>query len=355
MKKFLAFAGLALAAVFGSMIGLPSTASATPTCTPYTDSSATYPADGTHFYVCVPSPNSARRTTIISTIRGLPRKANTSDPDLAYDVLKNNGVTIFWFYDRDDGNSFMSTNSPWSGSGSYQSTTARCGYTGKAGAAGTVLQVYDNCRTNGGSTLFQNPSLQNTSLHEAGHAYDFSRSYQPSRTAGYATATSPLNLIESDLNALTPSNWSTMTNAQKDSTVCTIFSNIAPSALEIDLGASSGAVCSGSGSTMTRNAAYLSKTPTDIAKEKLPYFLDGSLSGVIKWQEAWAEQFAITGGVQTGLTNFLQLTDRVLSNSQNFRCSRFVVQRYMKNGAPPTQADMTANSCPAQGSPGNQL
>lgn len=335
MKRLATLAGLAFASLIGAF-AFTTPAHATPTCSAYTDSSATYPADSAgHEQVCFAA-TTADKTAIATAVRQLPRKSG-SGPNEAYDYVAAQGVKVFFFSTEADAISYFQNTAPWSSTMGYATGGQQCGFT-FSGPAGIVASVYKTCLY--GST---NPDLAHTIKHEMGHAFDFTMkivngiSTTPSQSTGYSGSTTPPNYNLDGLNLLTPSNWSTLTTTQKASVVCGIFSNINSSPLEQAFGAPAGSVCMTSGSTMVVNTAYVGMTPTQIASTFMPKFLNA--------QEAWAEQFALHVGVQTPPASpFLQLTDRIFINT-NFKCSVFDVSTYSDTGIPPTNTQITAHGC----------
>ncbi len=336
MKRLATLAAVAFAALLGSF-GMSAPAHATPTCSAYTDSSATYPADSAgHEQVCFAATN-ADKLAIATAVRQIPRKAG-SGPNEAYDYIAAQGVKVFFFANSADAVDYFTNTAPYSSTIGYRQGGHQCGYT-YSGPAGIVSSVYKTCLY--GAT---NPDLNHTTKHEMGHAFDFTMkivngvSNTPSGANGYSVSTSPANYLLDGLNKLTPTNWSTLNTMQKAAIVCPIFSNINSSLLEQALGAPSGSVCTGSGSSMTVNSAYLSMTPTQIAQTFMPYFVNDP-------QEAFAEQFAVHAGVQTPpATPFLQLTDRIFINN-NFSCAVFDVSTYADTGVPPTNTQITTHGC----------
>ncbi|MBZ0186298.1 MAG: hypothetical protein K8F91_08630, partial [Candidatus Obscuribacterales bacterium] len=124
--------------------------------------------------------------------------------------------------------------------------------------------------------------------------------------------------------------------------------NLAPSSLEVDLGASAGAVCESGGSGLQIKTAYQGMNPTAIVKQKGPYFFNPAAAN--EFSELWAQEFAIKSGAQNP-TNFLQMTNRIITTNSSpvpdFRCTRLVMQTYWDFLRPPTSNELTAQGCPA--------
>jgi len=348
MKRFKTLIGLAFAALIGSF-AMSAPAHAAPTCTKYTDSSGTYPADSTgHEQICFAA-TSQDEIAIATAVRQLPRGTNQ-----AYSVVSKNGAsnagTIFYFQTRADAVAYFQQ-APY---GSYAYATeagkGHCGFT-YAGPIQLVTGIFQTCSYDGITpNTGTNPDLNHTVKHEMGHAYDddeiLLQGHTASGTVGYSTSTTPPNYIQDGLNKLTPSNWSSLTSTQKASVVCGIWSNIVISPLERSLiiaagGTDPGAgasVCVTSGPTMVITTPFLGMTPTQIANAIEPYFVKTAT-------EAWAEQFAVVVGVTTPpAPGFLQLSDRIFINN-NFNCAVMDVTQYINTGLPPTQAVINAHSC----------
>lgn len=354
MKTLIAMAGFALAAMLGA-VGLPSAASATPTCTAYNDGSpGSYPADGTHMQVCFAA-TSSDKAAIATAVRQLPRKG-ASGPLQAYDQVKAAGDIVFFFSTRQDAIDYFQNTAPYSSIALYKNKAAsgKCGFTLGSGA-GLVTGIYKTCAYDGltSPTSGTNPDLNHTVKHEMGHAFDTAMSsvqgFAPSGTTGFATSVSPPAYIKDGLAKLTPGTWNTMTSTQKATVVCGIFSNIKFSPLERSLIVSAGgtdpdptnvgkSVCVTSGSTMVIDTPWVGKTPTQIAQAIAPYFVNDQ-------NEAWAEIFAVNVGVSTPpAPGFLQLTDRLFINTR-YDCANLDVSKYSTTSLPPLQSDITGHGC----------
>ena len=357
MKRLATLAGLALAALLGSF-ALSAPANATPTCTAYTDSAGTFPADSAgHEQICFAA-TTADKTTIATAVRALPRKG-TSGPLQAYDQVKAAGTTIFFFNTRADAVDYFTNTAPYSGISNYatKAGSGRCGFTWSQAGAGLVSAVYKTCQYDGitSPSSGTNPDLDHTVKHEMGHAFDVAmvlagvQTYQPSSSTGFGTSVSPPNYIQDGLNNLTPANWSTMSTADKNATVCNIYSTVKFSPLERSLIVGKGgtdpdpsnvgkSVCVTSGATLVPDTPYVGKTPTQIAQIIAPYF-------VTDVTEAWAEIFARNVGVTVPPSpGFLQLTDKIFITPR-FNCANMDVSDYSTTSLPPTSGDISAHSC----------
>lgn len=184
-----------------------------------------------------------------------------------------------------------------------------------------------------------------------GHAYDYAIGdahggtnhdvvdYRPSHRPGFTT------LLNTDRNQYTPFNWSMYSAQSKVNYICSIFGTAAPNALELDLGATPGAVCS---NPSVANGSYGRMFPKDIAIQKGPYFLNGV-------EEAFAELFVIEflGNNQSLI---LPLVDRFLaigvSPVRTMNCLRRTVNAWIFTVARPTNAVLLSpgagnpSSCP---------
>lgn len=304
-----------------------------------------YPLDGnnvagaTHAYRCR-NPNtgvkpSDTRTNelFVSSLQNMPANVKTK--------LKAENVKFYFFNNRDEANDYWNSTQP--GFTNAISLTLPCGNTARNSSTGAiVVSIYDNCdytQNTSPVSYVQNPNLRRTSFHEAGKAFGIALAptdptYQK---AGFVT------LFTSDKTALTPPNWSAasggnpaMTQAQRYSYVCNMFSISALSALEkeygaITAGAANGAVCD---TVSTPNIFYqpIAKTPTVIAGDKLPLFMTSSM-------ELWAEVFVVVIDSATSPSSYLPMNDRVIglnqSPTRSFNCTRGVVQAYVNTLLPP--------------------
>lgn len=359
MKRLATLAGLAFAALIGAF-AFAAPASATPTCTTYNDGNptGTYPADSAgHMQVCF-SATSFDKQTIATAVRQLPRKG-ASGRLQAYDQVKAAGAKIFFFNTRQDAIDYFSNTAPWNGIPNYatKAGSGHCGFTWSQGSGGLVTAIYKTGEYNSSMTPANgtNPDLAHTTKHEMGHAFDVAmvlngvQNYQPSSSTGFSTSVSPPNYLQDGLNKLTLANWNTLTSTQKASVVCGIFSNIKFSPLERSLIIGQGgtdpdpsnvgkSVCKTSGSTLVIDTPFLNKTPTQIAQEIAPYFVNDPT-------EAWAEIFAVNVGVSTPpAPGFLQLTDRLFINTR-YECANLDVSKYSTSSIPPLQADINLHSC----------
>ena len=354
MKRLLALAGFALAAMLGS-VGLPSTAFATPTCTAYNDGSpGSYPADGTHMQVCFAA-TSSDKAGVATAVRQLPRKG-ASGPLQAYDQVKVAGDTIFFFQNRADAVSYLQSTAPYNSYPPYATAagSGKCGFTSsQANGSGMITGIFKTCSYDGITPASgTNPDLNHTVKHEIGHAFDLAMGVVnggtvPSAKTGFSGSQTPPNYLLDGVTKLTPTNWATLNTTQKASVVCGIFSNIQFSPLErslivsqpggVDPGAGA-SVCVTSGSTMVITTQYQGKTPTQIAQEIAPYFVNNS-------SEAWAEIFARNVGVTTPpAPGFLLLTDRIFITPR-YECANLDVSKYSTTSLPPIQSEINLHGC----------
>jgi hypothetical protein len=337
MKRLLNLAGLALAAILGSF-ALSAPAHAVPTCTAYTDSTASYPADSAgHEQICFAA-TTTDKTTIATAVRALPRKGS-SGPLQAYDQIASAGVKIFFFNNSADAASYLQNTAPYNSYPPYATAAnnGHCGFTASlADGSGLITGIYKTCNYNASITPATGFDI----------VMGVIQGTVPSAKNGFSVSQNPQNYLLDGLNKLTPSDWNTKTAQQKNDFVCNMFSTIQFSPLERALiieagGTDPGAgasVCVTNGSTMTVTSTYSGKTPTQIANMIAPYFISKS-------NEAWAEIFARNVGVTTPpAPGFLQLTDRLFITPR-YDCANLDVSKYSTTSLPPTQTDINNHSC----------
>ena len=355
----LGIAALAIAGIAGSFIATPAQAQV-PTCTPYFNGTQ-YPSGSPNTYmaVCVPSVVTARRDEIFNAVTLLPRKVNIANHNLARDDLKQAEVVYYYFVDRAAANTYF-LNTPGFGS-DFVNSTARCGSTraSQVSPFRIAVAIFDKC-TLAGNVQMSNPNLRRTTIHESGHAYALARAkISGAITNGVDVSTSWKLLMTDGIVNLTPPQWTngTWNQGQKNNYLCvTVFKNTPPSALELDLGATSNPVCSGNPLVPIDGNGL--KTPRQITEEKMPYFVQNVNANGTPINgsnlELWAELFTIrhdtTAPTQTG---FLKLTDQVLgfgswnTSTANFRCAKMAMQYYYTTGLPPTPSQLQFQNCPA--------
>lgn len=350
-----------LAAAALAFVGLGSLLTATPAHAVVTCSNASgtgYPyvgSNGQSYAKLCFSDTGNRRGDVFNSIKNLPAVPKQK--------LEAAGTIFFFFDTRADAVAYFNATAPynWMGvnTGGFAAPTSRCGNTGFyyiLGAIYNVTMVYNNCtldQTPGvPSTQLLNPAIKRTTLHEAGHAFDNaitalngSATGFPSKRAGF------LSLYSGDKLVLTPSTWNTtMTQSQRYAYMCNLFSTPAPSALERDFGATlnggpNGRVCD---TPSLPFAYYQTKTPTDAAYEKLPYWMNDS-------RELWAEAFLIALEGSASVPTFLPMVDRVIGLNQSpvrsFNCTRRVVLEYINAGVPPSASALSLIGCPSSPGP----
>ncbi len=362
ISKLLGIAALALSA----SLAIPTTASAQASvplyvsCAEVGTNAVKYPTDGggvagaTHAFVCKNTntnvqPSSSRTNTLYSAVS--TGFGSNAFPASVKAQLKTANVKYFFFNNRDEGNNYFAHTAPYTSVlgpvSTFNGTTARCANTGygwNLTTAYIAVAIYDNCTLASGNIA--NPSLERTILHESGHAWDFTYgSFAFPNNDLKSVKSGFRNNVNTDVTNLTPAGFSGMTPAAKDSAVCTLFAPpYFPSALEKDLGASTaggpivggqtnGQVCTTS-SPPVRYAPYSTnnKTPSQIALEKLPYFLTAP-QGVSHYSDSWAEIFVIEAFDTASPPAFLQMTDRVLGNTlvtpRAFNCARALIRAYI--------------------------
>jgi len=361
-KSLLAAAGLACIGL-GSLLTATPAQAVPPICFEQGLTLNNYPLDGnnvpgaTHAYRCNNAttgvkPSDARTQTLFSGLQALPANVKTK--------LKAQNVRYFYFNNRNEANEFFANTAPYSSYPVFAQSTGRCGYTALSPSGLIVSSIYDNCYYDqilNPPLVVVNPSLKRSSYHESGHAFAFALnpSSPRDRTTGFVF------LFNGDKTILTPANWSAasggqaaMTQAQRYSYLCNMFSVTALSNFEKELGANSaggpsGQVCQ---TSTLPYATYrpIAKTPTVVAGEKLPYFLTSP--------ELWAEAFLITIDGAASPSNVLPTVDRVIGLNQSpirsFNCSRAVLESYINLLTPPPATgpfSLAAKGCPTNPGP----
>lgn len=351
---------LLVLAIF-TVVGIGVVKAAPPICTPYTPS-ATYPTNG-NFFICFSKPDSIRLDQVVRAVRELPSRQKGGVTDLWRDVLQKHqqsnsnptrrAVKYYYFKNRAQGQAYFRATAPYNVNAWVPfDGNGRCGQTGYAPAGSDraiAVAIYDRCTTFPTGVEFNNTMLYRVTVHESAHAYNYAissarSSTMPSKTSGYK------RLLDGDKAVLTPSDWNNAANwtqTRKNISICQAFGSVLPSVLELDLLATSNPVCSAvTGLPIDGNDR---KTPTQIAVEKLPYFVNDV-------DESWAEQMVIRRLGANGVP-LLQLTDRILGygtatgagikNLRYFNCTRVVANSYFVKNAPPTAAEFLASGCPA--------
>ena len=367
LKSLLAVAALAFAGIGCALTASP--AHAVVTCTAATGTQYPYVgADGNSYARLCFNDTSNRRAEVFNSVKGLP-----GIPKQKLEAAK----TIFFFFNtRADAIEYFNGTLPYNlfpiNTGKFADSKTRCGNTGffldqTFGQVYNVSMVYNYCtldQTPGVAPApLLNPALKRTTIHEAGHAFDNALAAVNSSVSVPSKRSGFLNLFEGDKQVLTPANWSQavgstpkMTQTQRYNYMCNLFSTPSPSALERDFGATlnggpvppavaTGRVCE---TVSLPFPYYQTKTPTEAATEKLPYWMSDS-------RELWAEAFLITlEGSQT-VPTFLPMVDRVIGMNQSptrsFNCTRRVVQEYITTGLPPSAATLALIGCPQNPGP----
>jgi hypothetical protein len=271
--------------------------------------------------------------------------------------MEQQGVKAFYFLNRDAANNYFSHTYPYNLYKSHFLTkTAKCGNTAyHVFGTGALIatSTFEDCSLSGSP---KNMNIQETALHEAGHAYDFA----------LATATGKPELPPSTSKAFRKEVTADLANddatwTQEDSKaqqwdyVCYLFSNVDPNALEIALGdwktkdgkpvpnEVAGPVCQDSSQGMVPVKKWQDSSPRVIGIAKMPYFLSAnSPSG--PYEDAWAQLFALHTG-RTGSPALLPFTDRSLPIV--LPCSNFVSGWYLVHGKPPNETSYPPG-CPRE-------
>ena len=293
-----------------------------------------YPSDGTHYFMCISNPTAAQTSRMEShylRINGFP-DANSGFPNGAREKLEDAGVKFYYFRNKTEHNSYMNAKH---GSGvpgvpgPFDAGTSRCGHT--HGQVGTIYSsVFDTC-TYQSFPSKTNPNVVLTAKHEGGHAWTaalgkLNGTSGPARSAGF-------NAVVNEDKARFDTRYNGMNAAGKKTYICGLFGNVASSTLEKDLGAvaSPAAVCTGVGSGAVLN--FPNQTPTQIANQKLPYFVN--LAPL--YEEWWAEKTVLSplaGGA--GTPDILPITNKYLGHADAI-CSRYVMSYMWQNGVAPPQ------------------
>lgn len=225
-KKLLGAAALVLIGLAG--FGTASPAHAAITCAAYGTGRNSYPQDGTHAFRCTNTatntkPTDSRATTLFDTV------SDTRFPASAKNRLKNANVLYFFFNNQADADTYFKNTSPYNQQWPMASVirdfngaalNTQCANTGMISYLGTLyiaVAVYDTCvyQTNGVAT--SNPDLPHIVLHESGHAYDFTFASGMAANETASKKTFWRQSVQGDWGALTPSNWNSLTAAQKGS------------------------------------------------------------------------------------------------------------------------------------------
>ena len=342
-KSLLAAAALSFVGLGSLLTATP--ASATVTCT-LKNTGTRYPTATSNAWLCGPT-NPNRENSVWNAVSNLPLGVRNK--------LQSRNVDVYYFNNRTEANDYFANTAPFNNInwfGQYALSSGRCGDTNYSPVLRKiVVAIYDNC-TFGSNPPTPHPSLQRGTTHEMGHAYDYAIgdemgtteqtvvSMRPSHRPGFNT------LGVTDRNQFTPFNWSTYTAQGKVNYICGLFSTGAPNTFELDLGATAGAVCSNSS---TANGSYGTKSPTAIAIEKAPYFLNNV-------EEIFAENFVIELLGNSSPPGFLPLVDRIMGNFtspvRSMNCTRRTVNIWINKGRKPTNAELLSpgagnpSSCP---------
>ncbi len=309
-----------------------------------------YPLDGnnvngaTHAYRCnnfaavAPAqvkPSDARNSELfVSSLQNLPPNVKTR--------LKAQNVKYFYFNNRDEANTYFQTYAPYKvNSATYVTSTAICGNTAYlSNGTGIVVSMYDNCSYSNPVSTPQNPNLRKTSYNQSGIAFGAASSpATPTFTkSGFTT------LFGTDKTALTPTNWSTMTQAQRYGFLCNMFGTSPVSALEKQKGASTtptgtgGAVCVGG----TPDPLYQpsGNDPEFVSTLKMLWIMNSA-------KELWAEAFLVTIDTSTSPASYMPIVDRAIGSFQTptpraFNCTRAVIETYVNSATVPTSTALGA-------------
>jgi len=358
LKKTLKATCVALGVAIGAVLGLNISAAHAGTvngvtCNPYR---YLYPSDGTaypndfatasqtdvsgHLYVCSSTLTHTNAQTILTRVQTIPSGA------LA--LLKSRSVYYFYFANRMDNNNYLKGAAPFSGFSQFQTNTARCGKTGYGYSTITkssviASSIFDKCSFSVGTTP-PNPNIGGVTLHESGHAFDFSiASISPNMAVSPSTSYAFSDVVGnvSGSTQTAASDFYYLDSGKKNHplpSACQVFDSAAQSALELDLGGPNDlgeTVCNGN----TENPDFTGMENTSIAYKESFYFLGGGSSN----SELFAQLFA--KGVGTiGSPDPTPFVDSVIQNG-SLPCSRLTVNQYISTQTPPTTAQLQAAYC----------
>lgn len=343
IRSLLAAAGIAFIGLGSLLVATP--ASAAVNCA-LKNTGTRYPTATANAWLCGPS-NVNRENSVWNAVSNLPLGVRNK--------LQSRNVDVYYFNNRMEANEYFLNNAPFNNInwvGQYALSSGRCGDTNYSPVLRKiVVAIYDNCIF-GSNPPTPNASLQRGTTHEMGHAYDYAIgdevgtdeityvSKRPSHRPGFNT------LRVTDRNQFTPFNWSSYLPPARVNYICGLFSTGAPNTFELDLAASPGAVCSNSS---TANGSYGTMSPTDIAVQKAPYFLNSV-------EEVFAEGFVIELLGNSSPPAFLPLVDRIMGNFtspvRSMNCTRRTVNIWINQGRKPTDAELLSpgagnpSSCP---------
>lgn len=337
-RTFLALGAMILGV--GFLGAFPQQAQAV-TCTDYRQinpaASTVYPNDG-HYFVCGTFTPVAM-SKVLQGPQGLPSNIRT--------LLHDQGVTYYFFANRADNNTYMSGTLPYSLDPMFQTSTARCANTYYSANSligrPIAVSIFNTCQFASSAPI--NPNLQGITLHETGHAFDFSIG----KRNGSATVTASNSKAYKDLFAKSVNSPTAASDLYffdngdkthaKPATCGTFSQGI--SDLELDLGiptAISTPVCTGS----TVNQPFQGLKNSDIAKKQSPYFVSPSVDS--QFRELFAAQFALKTG-RIGSPDPLPFIDSYVTNV--FRCTYIATVAYYNTLNPPSSNTiLQQNNCP---------
>ena len=95
-------------------------------------------------------------------------------------------------------------------------------------------------------------------------------------------------------------------------------------------------------------AAYASKEPSAILREKMPYFLFSPAGA--QYGEAWAQDFAVFAGDDSTSAGFLPFADQIFSNpAVAMGCVTNVIRTFIRTAAPPpAEKSQYPSGCPVE-------
>lgn len=365
------------------VMSTPAQAATDVVCTSYTigGGSGTYPYNGSAFRCKNTAtglqPTDGGSTTTFNEVANLPANIKS--------LLTSKNVKYFYFNSRSDALSYFSNTAPYTGlvtvHHQFADAQSRCGNTGFGqdviGNRYIAVAIYNECSLSNLTPpqVIANNAIAFTMRHELGHAFDFALNTTNALGDIHAVASSTLTAVKLyDLDKLTPSApiaWTSMTAAQKNYYVCSIWPNQYTSSLiEQDLGYP--AVTAGESPPFNVcDPGYIRKpffvtgpngeyTPKTIATKKMAYMVNSNA-------ELFAQLFSLKVFGRNSPTNFLAFTERGLNLNQNewliqgpapgnqqfprvYNCARVVIDAFVANPALPSPPVMPAG-CPAYNKP----
>jgi hypothetical protein len=252
-------------------------------------------------------------------------------------IMNEQDVHVFYFFDRADANEYFAHTLPYSAFPDFQTQTAKCGNTWYVPLPHLIAAaVYKHCTLAGDP---KNANVQETALHEGGHAYDDALA---SQVANHRVAPSISKAFQAEVKADLTNDDATWTADAKSGQqaqwayICSLFGIAEPNKLEVALAGKSaeveGPVCQTTDQGMIPLTKWQNSSPEKIAEAKMPYFLGPNLPNG-GFADVWAQGFALWTG-RTGGPSLLTFTDYALPRVL-WLCTWDVIGNYGQYGKPP--------------------